>query len=221
MAAGYTFVLFSILTITVMCSQFDRFAIREREVTTSTSCHRGENRRVHPRPSQRRTNRGALLSRPCTTLEYTTPYFGTGAGRFIYFVCMCCAARVPRDEGDETGRECKRGWRRMIPVRNGVDERAFRVWSLDSPLHAAFKLYFSLSPKITFVRYSISPRDGEAPGKMTGMVSGEFSQAPYIAIKSIRKIMRNRNTMQPKKFFNMGAHCDFFLFEEKAIGIGN
>lgn len=133
---------------------------------------------------------------------YDAIFWHCGSFYIFRMHVLCCAARVPRDEGDETGRECKRGWRRMIPVRNGVDERAFHVWSLDSPLHAAFKLYFSPSPKITFVRYSISPRDGEAPGKMTGMVSGEFSQAPYIAIKDIRKIMRNRNTLCNQKNFS-------------------
>lgn len=43
MAASYAFDLFSILTITVMCSRFDRFAIEgERKVAASTSCRRGE-----------------------------------------------------------------------------------------------------------------------------------------------------------------------------------
>jgi len=67
-------------------------------------------------------------------------------------------------------------------------------------------LYFSPFPKITFDRYSISLRDGEAPGKMTGMVSGEFSQAPYIAIKGNRKNYEKAKHDTPEKFFN-----DFFL----------
>lgn len=35
-------------------------------------------------------------------LEYMTPYFGTGAGRFIYFVCMCCAVLL--------GYSAMKGW---------------------------------------------------------------------------------------------------------------
>ena len=128
-----------------MCSQFDCFAI-EGSVKSQRQ------RRVVVMKQEgafkilvKRTNRDALLSRPHTTLEYTTPYFGTGAGRFIYFVCMCCAVQLGYRamKGKRTGRGCKRGWRRMILERNGVDERAFRVWSLDSLLHDAFKLYFS------------------------------------------------------------------------------
>lgn len=148
----------------------------KRKVAT---CRRGETGGLHPRPSRRRTNRSALPFRPHTTLEYIRRHIlALARGRFIYFVCMCCA--VQRDEGERRRRSAKGAGAEWFRSAAGVDERAFRVWSLDSPLHAAFKLYFSPSPKITFARYSISPRDGEAPGKMTRMVSGEFSQAPYI-----------------------------------------
>jgi len=73
---------------------------------------------------------------------------------------------------------------------------------LDSPLHAAFKLYFSPFPKITFDRYSISLRDGEAPGKMTG-ISSKFSQEPYIAIKGNRKNYEKAKHDTLEKFFNV------------------
>lgn len=85
-----------------MRSRFDRFAIGGGggEGGIKSRCQRrvkgGEIGRVRSRkdPCEGETNRDALLPYPYTAFEYMTPYFGTDASRFIYFVCMCWA--IPR-----------------------------------------------------------------------------------------------------------------------------
>jgi len=93
---------------------------------------------------------------------------------------LCCAARVPRDEGEAYGKGVQKG---LAQNDSGAQwGRRTGISRMEFGLAASRCIQIVFFPKITFVRYSISLRNGEAPGKMTRMVSSEYSQASYIAI---------------------------------------
>lgn len=147
-----------------------------------------------------------------------TPYFGTGASRFIYFVCMCWAILLGyRVMKENVGAGVER------LARNDSEaqwDRASCVWSSDSPFHAAFKLYFSLFlPKDNF-RYSIFiPRsDGKAElGKITGIASRPSSRKRHILpLRISGKLWKlSKHALQLKKyfFFFTCAYCNFSVLE--------
>lgn len=155
-----------------------------------------------------------------------TPYFGTGASRFIYFVCMCCA-RVPRDEG---GRRVRRGeGTQKGLVRNDSSARwgrrtgifAYRVRT--PPVSRCIQIVFfpPPPPKDNFRSiFDFHSTIEDELGKTTGIASRGrvFSPAPYIAVKDIRKIMKTFEThaLRLKKYFiSRGRVLQFFRIEIK------